>query len=202
MKGTATPFLTCGEEIRSDDISAKPTLHGIDWLEVLTEPASDNQLVLGVHFIRKRAPATAADLIAFIDDLVAHPELVVIEGGERVRNPRLAPGGLSRVGDELRVRVRERGDFSTYVLRILDQRVDTAANEVAFSFKAGCPSRFDCRPLQECPPEPRLEPEIDYMAKDYGSFRQALLDYLPTIAPDWTERHEADLGIALVELFA
>ena len=202
MRGTATPFLTCGEEIRSDDIGVKPNIHGIDWLEVHTAPAADNQFVLAVHFVQKRAPATAADLTAFIDDLVAHPELIHIEGGQRVRNPRVAPGGLSRVGDELRVRVSERGDFSTYVLRILDQRVDPAANEVAFSFKAGCPSRFDCRPLHECPPEPRVEPDIDYMAKDYSSFRQALLDYLPTIAPDWTERHEADLGIALVELFA
>lgn len=202
MRGTATPFLTCGEEIRSDDIGAKPNLQGIDWLEVHTEPDADNQFVLAVHFVRKRAPATAADLTSFIDSLVTHPERVRIEGGQRVRDPRLAPGGLSRVGDELRVRVSQRGDFSTYVLRIVDQRVDPAANEVAFSFKAGCPSRFDCRPLQECPPEPRAEPEIDYMARDYSSFRQALLDYLPTIAPEWTERHEADLGIALVELFA
>src|SRR5205814_211734 len=31
---------------------------------------------------------------------------------------------------------------------------------------------------------------------------QALIDLIPTIAPDWLERHEADLGMALLELFA
>ena len=35
-------------------------------------------------------------------------------------------------------------------------------------------------PLLErvCPPEPRVEPEIDYLAKDYGSFRRLMLDRL------------------------
>jgi hypothetical protein len=40
------------------------------------------------------------------------------------------------------------------------------------------------------------------MAKDYASFRQALVDLIPTLAPDWQERHEADLGIVLLELLA
>lgn len=47
-----------------------------------------------------------------------------------------------------------------------------------------------------------MEPLIDYMAKDYASFRQALIDLIPSLVPDWTERHEADLGITLLELLA
>jgi hypothetical protein len=46
------------------------------------------------------------------------------------------------------------------------------------------------------------EPEIDYLAKDYSSFRQLILDRLAVILPDWQERHVPDLGIALVELLA
>src|SRR5579872_2522523 len=45
-------------------------------------------------------------------------------------------------------------------------------------------------------------PEIDYLAKDYASFRQLMLDHLALRVPGWTERSEADLGIVLVEVLA
>ena len=71
-----------------------------------------------------------------------------------------------------------------------------------FSFKAGCPSELDCAVITACP-EPTAEPiEINYLAKDYASFRQLLLDRLATTMPAWRERHVPDLGIALVELLA
>ncbi len=43
---------------------------------------------------------------------------------------------------------------------------------------------------------------IDYLARDYESFRQAVIDLIPSKIPEWTDRAEADFGIALVELFA
>ena len=43
---------------------------------------------------------------------------------------------------------------------------------------------------------------IDYMAKDYESFRQAMIDLIPQKLPQWTDRSEADFGIVLIELFA
>ena len=55
---------------------------------------------------------------------------------------------------------------------------------------------------QVCPPEKREEPEINYLAKDYASFRQLILDRLALIMPDWKERHVPDLQITLVELLA
>jgi len=100
------------------------------------------------------------------------------------------------------VEVDQAGDFSIYTLVINSAVLDPAYAQCDFSFKAGCPSRFDCKPRLVCPPEPRSEPLIDYMARDYASFRQALIDLIPTLVPDWKERHEADLGIALVELLA
>ena len=45
-------------------------------------------------------------------------------------------------------------------------------------------------------------PEINYLAKDYASFRQLFLDRLALDMPAWTERHVPDLGIALVEALA
>ena len=43
---------------------------------------------------------------------------------------------------------------------------------------------------------------IDYMARDYDSFRQALIDLIPAKIPEWTDRSEANFGIALIDLFA
>ncbi len=45
-------------------------------------------------------------------------------------------------------------------------------------------------------------PAIDLMAKDYDSLLRAMLDLLPARAPGWSDRTEADLGMALLELFA
>jgi hypothetical protein len=198
----AAPFrlLDCDDDARRALLAPHPLLQGTDYLEVVTAPPADNQLVLELHFVPKTSPAGAAALSSMLDDLVADHSLVSIRGGERVRG--IGVADVVKVGDMLQVRVDERGDFSTYTLHIDHTSMDPAAAEIDFSFKAGCPSRFDCKPRRDCPPEPREEPAIDYMAKDYASFRQALLDYLPTIVPDWRERHEADLTVALVELFA
>src|SRR5437588_7889298 len=43
---------------------------------------------------------------------------------------------------------------------------------------------------------------VDYLARDYDSFRQALVDLIPAKVPEWTDRSEADFGIVLIELAA
>src|SRR5258708_6697103 len=43
---------------------------------------------------------------------------------------------------------------------------------------------------------------IDYLARDYASFRKALINLIPAKLPEWTDRSEADFGIVLIELFA
>lgn len=63
----------------------------------------------------------------------------------------------------------------------------------------------DCRPRPALPAPASIPQErvsIDYQAKDYDSFLRAMLDQIPARAPGWQQRHEADLGMALVELFA
>ncbi|PAP76015.1 putative baseplate assembly protein [Rubrivirga marina] len=102
------------------------------------------------------------------------------------------------------------GDYSTYTLRLVNSptddrpppEIDQRLAAVAFSFKAECPSDFDCAPEDECPPERVVEPEIDYLAKDYASFRRLMLDRMSVVAPDWRDRNQADLQIALVEMLA
>jgi hypothetical protein len=43
---------------------------------------------------------------------------------------------------------------------------------------------------------------VDYLARDYDSFRKALIDLIPSKLPEWTDRSEADFGIVLLELVA
>jgi len=45
-------------------------------------------------------------------------------------------------------------------------------------------------------------PVIDYVTKDYEGFRQGMLNQIPLLLPNWTDRSESDFGVVLVELFA
>jgi hypothetical protein len=199
--------LICDDRARRAGVQEHPTLNGIDYIEVVTEPDAYNQRVLKVYFIPKATDKGRDNLSDLLSKLHGRTSLVEIQGGVRIRQIEVT-NVTAREG-YLEVRVNEPGDFSSYELVIIDDvdqddgvGLDPAYSRCHFSFKAGCPSRFDCKPRLDCPPEPRIEPLIDYMAKDYASFRQALIDLIPTLVPDWQERHEADLGTALIELLA
>ncbi len=180
--------LHCRENDRRQAV-LRSSFNGIDYVEIWADTL-DRQRFLHVHFLKTPVPA----------GLDGYPGRFSVEGGVRVRDIRVVE--VSTDGDHLVVEVDQPGDFSTYELVIDHEALDPVFARCAFSFKAGCPSRFDCRPGLICPPPPAAPPVIDYLAKDYASFRRALLDLAPTLVPDWKERHEADLGIALVELLA
>src|SRR5665811_364150 len=46
------------------------------------------------------------------------------------------------------------------------------------------------------------QPIIDYVTKDYDGFRQAMLNQIPLLLPNWKTRGESDFGVVLIELFA
>ena len=116
-------------------------------------------------------------------------------------------------GKVLRVVLNRPGDRSTYRLNIVKDRddedhpdvrpdgFDPILSEAEFIFKVEC-LEFDCPKVKVCPPEQIREIDIDYLAKDYSSFRQLMLDRMALIMPEWTERNSADIGIVLVELLA
>lgn len=176
---------------------ASASFNGIDFVEI----ADDAQTALVVHFLN--AVPVAGSLAG------AAP--VTITGGESVPTvpvlPVAEPADWS-VDDAgrplLRLRTAFPGDFSTYRLRIAAGVLDPYYAEAPFSFKARCPSELDCRCApQPCPGQagpPR--PVIDYLAKDFQSFKQALLEYSAVAYPGWVERSEADLGMTLLELLA
>jgi predicted phage baseplate assembly protein len=190
----------CRDEQRRNQARAKQR-NGLDYVEV-----GPSQLTLKLFFIGA-APEGLT------------PANFRIDGGARIRGVRVT--GADRVNrtdedldDYWRLTVDRFGDFSTYTLRIVkpdaegrpgDEPLDDfdpRYSRLEFTFKSDCPSDLDCRAQTVCPPPPRPEPEINYLAKDYASFRQLILDRLAVVAPEWKERHVPDLGITLVELLA
>jgi predicted phage baseplate assembly protein len=193
-------ILKCGDE-RRRQLVRDQELFGLDYLEV-----EEQQTVLNVHFIGK-----APESIPLKN--------ILIEGGRRVRGIKAIDVKVQHKDDPyaddcMKVTVDKPGDFSTYTLRLAEldamgeptgqplEGFDPRYAQIDFSFKASCPSDLDCKRQSACPPEKLPEPEISYLAKDYASFRQLILDRLALIMPDWTERHIPDINLALVEILA
>lgn len=191
--------LLCQDPARREAVRRDPRLYGLDELEV-----GDDQLALTVFFLGK-APR------------LLDVRNIRIQGGQRITGIDVIDVQVKRfreeeIDDHMVVTVDRPGDFSTYSLRMVGRDgkgqwgphpdFDPRFDRIAFSFKAACPSDLDCKTGRICPPEPRRAPEINYLAKDYESFRRLILDRLALVMPDWRERHAPDLGIALVELLA
>lgn len=197
----------CEEDLRRQlvrdhlDAQGQPDFNGIDFVEV-----SGDQLTLHVYFLGKAPQGISR-------------KNIVISGGRRVTGIEVTDIDVCRMADKdlddcLKITVNQPGDFSDYTLGFVEldekgrptarplQGFDPRFAEIVFSFKVGCKNDLDCLPQHICPPEILFRPEISYLAKDYASFRQLILDRLSLILPDWRERHVPDIGIALVEVLA
>lgn len=192
----------CCDEKRRTAVKKKAGLNGIDFLEVHDGPdvpLAERQRTLFVHFLKD-------------DGVAAFTEANIrIEGGDRIRDVHALKAAVDASDPlVLVVVVDQPGDFSTYTLRLTRSATDPdrpdgfdpRLSAVDFSFKVECANDFDCKPEDVCPPPTLLQAEIDYLAKDYASFRRLMLDRLSAQMPDWRERNPADLGVALVELLA
>ena len=171
--------------------NGRSPLNGIDYLEV----ASD-QTTLVVHFLH---PLPANTL---------KPEHVVITGGSRIQSILVA--SVSSFDRILLVRVGSIGDFSQYTLQLVTsasnatppEGIDPQLAQVNFSFWVEASNEFDCEATVSPTAKALPPPAIDYLAKDYASFRRLMLDRLALTMPQWVERSPADLGVMLVELMA
>ncbi len=169
---------------------------GIDFIYVYAD-----QRRLDVYFLRK---VTTMDMplpgTISADDILIYSEeteLPIIEvetliGWTTINNQ-----------DVLQLKTKVIGDFTLYKFKIEDARLDPFFNDISFSFKANCPSDLDCAPQdRDCPPDELVDFPIDYLARDFWSYRKALLDFASLRYPDWTDRLEADAGIMMAELMS
>jgi hypothetical protein len=196
------------------------TLNGIDYLEVLDKEAipigAPQQQILVVHFLQAKPPLSASNFrieggvrIQSVSCVWAYPALAVpVPPATLAQQAYYAE--LPSAEKIIIIQTNVAGDFSTYTLSVIQSDddltpppgFDPRLSSVDFSFKVECPSDFDCATPTVCPPDSLPAPLIDYLAKDYSSFRRLMLDRMAVTMPGWTERHAADLGIALVEVLA
>lgn len=194
---------SCCDELRRQVVRNHPTLNGIDFLEVIDHTAlteAERQRKLELHFVKPLGALTLA------------PANIRIEGGERITTFHVLSVvvGNGSSANIVTVEVDQAGDFSTYTLRLVTGALNDAVPDgidpqlaaIQFSFKVECPSPFDCAPQHICPDVPGPAPVIDYLAKDYASFRRVMLDRMSALMPQWKERSPADLGVMLVEALA
>ena len=181
----------------------------------------DSQTVNGVDFVELKTVDATKLYVHFLNAVTVQPPspavvVATITGGDRIQGIQVKPvnpakdWSVDAAGRPLlTLHVNEAGDFSTYTLTLASgtasqpkplHTLDPIYTGANFSFKVLCPSDFDCAPHSTCgpPQEPPL-PAIDYLAKDFQSFKLALTDFSAQRYPSWQERSEADFGVMFME---
>jgi len=216
-----TPQYICESLKRRQAVLSNPALNGIDFLDVLDRQAVAlgilPQQTLLVRLLQPAPPLAVQNVRIEGGTRITPVNVVWVFPAPAVPVPPASAAeqafyaGLPNADHILVIRTDSAGDFSTYTLRLVRSQTnptpppnfDVRFASLEFSFKVECPSDFDCKPAAVCPPESLPgAPPIDYLAKDYSSFRKLMLDRLSVTMPDWQEQNPADLGVALVELLA
>ena len=115
------------------------------------------------------------------------------------------------IEDRLIVELDHPGSAGPYLLRIVERGPDDAPGwrpyrgidpryaQVRFVFDVDAPRP----PIRQAPAGgPSAYDPVIYIYRDYAGLRQLMLDRLAVTMPDWTEQHEPDIWITLVELLA
>lgn len=169
-------------------------------------PASAGQARMELHFFTAHHIDAVLDLIA--GDV--HPwDIFDITGGHRLR---AGPGaGQVKVLSAARLAGQNAielvidpvGDYSTYRLEVMADpaMIDPFFAEIEFKFRPGCFTN-ECSPEWSPGAARTPAPVIDYMAKDYDSFRHVLINAMQERVPGWQVTSEADFDQVLIDLFA
>jgi len=147
-----------------------------------------------------------ANILAAVGSGATLHSIFPISGGVRVRAG--AGAGQVRVdqvvagpaANQLRLRVTPIGDYSTYTLAVNFANIDPLFADIEFKFRPAC-FNMNCAEIVH-PPAPLPLPSIDYLAKDFDSFKHTLISAMQLRVPDWTPTSEADLDQVLIDLIA
>lgn len=172
----------------------------VDRLETGVEPS---QAILEVYFFNANVIDTFAT-----NDLATALSLFTVSGGRRVK-------GGEEHGEVRVVKIEDKagdpqclvltlepiGDYSTYTLHLHSPGIDPLFGKIDFKFRPGC-FNIDCAPTGKTSPSPKKQPVIDYLAKDYHSFKHTLINAMMERVPGWQATSEADLDQVLIDLFS
>ena len=202
----ATQYLLENSEALQERANNLDSFNGMERVLVaLTPPGAPTEAHLLVHFYNDQ---TLADILS---DVAATPALAkqifTIEGGARLRGGALAgevqvtaisPGAAPTI---LALTVTPIGDYSTYTLTLERENIDPLFSQLCFKFRPGC-FTANCAPEWEPAPAAAEDPTIDYLAKDYDSFRHTMMAAMSQRVTGWQPTSEADLDQVLLSLFS
>jgi hypothetical protein len=180
---------------RLEELARQNQVTGIDFIYV-----HENQVTLDVHFFKPLPGELDQPLVDLTEE-----QLEISSHPDKGKIPLVPVKNITWINNNtvMRLETESPGDFTMYRLHIDDDRIDPHFNDVEFSFKANCESDLDCLTAEhECPPEEAVDFPVDYQARDFWSFRRALLDFASQRYPDWKDRLEADAGIMLAEVMS
>jgi hypothetical protein len=183
------------------------TLNGIELALVSLQPNADpTEARIELHFYNENE-------LDVIRDDPKNKEFFHITGGHRMRagsadgqvqvvavDPTFPNAHSPRV---LVLTVAPIGDYSTYTLAIdmsVVSNIDPVFKEIDFKFRPGC-FNVNCAPEWEPSPKPAPPVDIDYLAKDYDSFRHTMIAAMMERVPGWRPTSDADLDTVLLELW-
>ena len=182
-------------------------------LVTLGPPAGPDEALVEVVFFN------ALHVSDIRDDILADPasagQVFRISGGQRLpAGPATGQVQCTGVADgpttdadgnliSLLLTITPIGDYSTYTIELTYDpgRIDPFFARQPFKFRPGCFTN-DCSPQWTPGRAPQPSPAIDYLAKDYDSFRHVLLGAMSARVPGWQPTSEADLDQVLIDLFA
>lgn len=195
---------------RREAISHNRTQIGIDYVTV--EQLTASTWRLGLHFI----PAAADDPIVRGKTVVPDPPLTASRVAVAGVSPVVATNVqvLSVENDHahgtlvwVTVGLADGGagahTLPRYELTISGYgNLDPFFDSALFSLSTVVTADFGPQPATTAPAPATPPPPIDYLSKDYESFRQVMLDRLSFLIPEWSEGSPADVGVTLVEVMA
>jgi hypothetical protein len=204
MHDTGAVYHTESLEERARNLAAHG-LNGVKLAFVTLEPAG-----APTHATIDLELYTNVEIANILNDInvnaVPARSIFRLTGGTRVR----AGDGQGQVqvsqasagtGNTVRPRVEPIGDYSTYTLTVRYAHVDPLFSDIDFKFRPGC-FNLNCAPEGAANTAAPHEPAIDYLSKDYDSFKHQLIGAMMQRVPGWEPTSEADLDQVLIDLIA
>jgi hypothetical protein len=119
-----------------------------------------------------------------------------VDGNPLVLKVSVGPASAQQFGFDLR-------QGRTYVLELVNvPQVDQFFAHAPFTLDSRPSVTIDPKPVPSLAARTQHAAEIDYLTKDFNSFKQLMLDQLSLVVPQWKERHETDIGMVMVEIMA
>jgi hypothetical protein len=190
-------------EERARNLGARG-LNGIRLLFVRLLPAvTPTEALLDVEF---QTGHELANIMTAIAGGAPPHTIFGLSGGVRLRaGPALGQVRVDQVvavlgANQLQLRVTPIGDYSSYRLSVNFNNFDPLFVDIEFKFRPAC-FNIDCAESSQLPAAP-ARPRIDYLAKDFDSFKHTLICAMQQRVPGWLPTSEADLDQVLIDLIA